>query len=167
MEREETINSKAPEDKYFGNAGGFHDCKDCRDCECHVTPMKINCDLNVVIENKNKVIYVCPGKIQYFTACALCCADGEIIRIEYCGDNIRCICGENLIKGCLGYYKIVKSGVVFIPSQKLYQMHYDWFPTDILCFKAIDKSGKEVVFDVVFSYSKCSDNNCNRHCKCD
>ena len=33
--------------------------------------------------------------------------------------------------------------------------------------KLTDKSGKEAEFDVVFTYSKCAECDCNRHCKCD
>jgi hypothetical protein len=173
MEREEVISSNELDDNFFENDRHDDDCKECKDCEdcreckLHVPPIKIDCDLSVVIGNKNKVIYVCPGKLQYFTACALCCSSGEEIKIEYCGHNIKCICGEKVIWGCLGFYKIVKSGIIFIPRQKLFKLRPDWFPTDILRFKATDKSGKEVEFDVVFTFSKCVDCDCNRHCKCD
>ena len=106
---------------------------------CHVPPMKINCDLEVTVGSKNKIIYVCPGKLQYFTASAICCYDDKTIEIEYCGCNTKCICGESVICGCLGYYKIVKSGIIFIPRHKLSEFHNEWFPTDILCFKVKDK----------------------------
>ena len=49
--------------------------KDCK--ECHVPPMKINCDLEVGVGTKNKIIYVCPGKVQYFTATAIKCSGDE------------------------------------------------------------------------------------------
>lgn len=142
-----------------------------KDCICHVQPIKINCDLKVEIDSKNKVIYVCPGKLQYFTASAICCSSGEEIEIEYCGRNLKCICGEAVIKGCLGFYKIVKSGIIFIPHRKLSILHDDWFPTDILCFKAKEKHDnvdKEVKFDVVFTSSRCinSECGCNKNCKC-
>ena len=138
---------------------------------CHVPSMKINCDLEVIVGSKNKIIYVCPGKLQYFTASAICCCNGEEIEIEYCGRNAKCICGEAVIKGRLGSYKIVKSGIIFIPRHKLSVFHDDWFPTDILCFKAKEKHDnvdKEVKFDVVFTASRCI--NCerdyNKNCKC-
>lgn len=137
----------------------------------HVQPIKINCDLEVTIGSKNKIIYVCPGKLQYFTASAVCCSSGEEIEIEYCGRNAKCICGEVVISGCLGFYKIVKSGIIFIPRHKLSILHDDWFPTDILCFKAKEKHAsvdREVKFDVVFTSTRCinSECNCNRNCKC-
>lgn len=140
------------------------------DDRCHVPPMKINCDLEVIVESKNKIIYVCPGKLQYFTASAICCSGGEEIEIEYCGCDTKCICGEAVICGCLGYYKIVKSGIIFIPRRKLSEFHDDWFPTDILCFKAKEKCDtvvKEVKFDVVFTSSRCinCEHHCNKNCK--
>ncbi len=131
---------------------------------CHVSPIKINCDLEVSVGNKNKIIYVSAGKLQYFTANAICCSDDKTIEVEYCGSKTKCICGEALIKGCLGYYKIVKSGIIFIPSHKLYKFHNDWFATDILSFKVKDKDFK---FDVVFTYYENSDSKCgcNKRCK--
>ena len=132
--------------------------------KCYVPPMNIHRDLEVGIENKNKIIYVCPGRLQYFTARAISCSDGEEIEIEYCGSHAKCICDQPVIHGCLGYYRIVKSGIIFIPRHKLSEMHDDWFPTDILCFKAKEKCGKnvkEIRFDVVFTYSKCVDCNCS------
>jgi len=127
----------------------------CRRCD--VPPMRISCDLEVRVGSKNKIIYVCPGKLQYFTATAKKCSGDETIEIEYCGHNTKCICGEAVISGCLGFYKIVKSGIVFIPRRNLSRFPNDSFPTDILCFKAKSKCDKEVKFDVVFTYSKCVD----------
>lgn len=129
---------------------------------CHVPPIKISCDLEVVVGRKNKIIYVQPGKLQYFTATAKKCCGDETIEIEYCGDNIKCICGEAVIRGSLGYYKIVKSGIIFIPRRNLSEFPNEWFPTDILCFKAKSKCDNDVKFDVIFTYSKCVDG----HCKC-
>jgi hypothetical protein len=136
----------------------------------HLPPMNIHCNLEVAIENKNKIIYVYPGKLQYFTAYAIGCSGGEEIEIEYCGCHTKWICDEVIICGCLGYYKIVKSGIIFIPRHKLSEMHDDWFPTDILSFKAKEKCSKdvkEIRFDVVFTYSKYAYCNCgcNNNCK--
>jgi len=124
-----------------------------------VPSMKINCDLEVVVGSQNKIIYVCPGKLQYFTASTICCSGDKTIEIEYCGHKTKCICGEVVICGCLGFYKIVKSGIIFIPRHNLSKFHDDWFPTDILCFKVKDKDFK---FDVVFTSSI----DCNKSCKC-
>ena len=122
-----------------------------------VPSMDINCDLQIDVENKNKVIYVSPGKLQYFTASAICHCDDKELKINYCGCNAKCICGEIVIRGCLGYYKIVKSGIIFIPSHNLNRFHNNLFPTDILPFSV---EGKDLKFDVVFTYSKYID------CKC-
>ena len=126
--------------------------------------MKINCDLEVTVGSENKIIYVCPGKLQYFTASAICCSGDKTIEIEYCGHNAKCICGEVVIKGCLGFYKIVKSGIIFIPRHRLSEVPDDLFPTDILCFKVKDRDLK---FDVVFTSSRCVDHksDCNRKCR--
>lgn len=136
--------------------------------KCHVPPMKVNCDLEVGVENKNKIIYVCPRKIQYFTVDAKCCSCDKTIEIEYCGCNIKCICGEVVICGCLGYYKVTNSGIIFIPRHYLSKINNDLFPTDILCFKVKDRCNKEnkpFTFEVVFTYSKCADCDLNKGCK--
>lgn len=119
--------------------------------KCHLPSMIVNCDVDVSVENKNKIIYVSSGKLQYFTANAICYSGDNTIELEYCGCKTRCICGEVFIKGCLGFYKIVKSGIIFIPRKRLGEFHNDWFATDILCFKVKEKDFK---IDVVFTYNK-------------
>jgi hypothetical protein len=126
--------------------------------------MKINCDLEVTIGSKNRIIYVCPEKLQYFTASALCCSDGEKIEIEFCGDNVKCVHGETFICGRLGFYKIVKSGIIFMPKHNLPKFSNRCFPTDILHFKAKTKCDEDVEFVVVFTLSKCGDCDRERHC---
>jgi hypothetical protein len=129
-----------------------------------IPSMKINCDLEITVGSENKIIYVCPGKLQYFTASAVCCSDEKTIEIEYCGHNTKCICGEPVICGCLGFYKIVKSGIIFIPRHKLSEFPDDLFPTDVLCFKVKDRDLK---FDVVFTSSRCVNHkcDCNKRCR--
>ena len=127
---------------------------------CHVPKMKINCDLEVNIKNENKIIYVCPGKLQYFTASAINCCGDETIEIEFCGCNKKCVCGEAFISGRLGHYKIVKSGIIFIPKRNLSELSDDYFPTDILHFKAKSKCKKDVEFVVIFTFSRCVDCDC-------
>jgi hypothetical protein len=134
-----------------------YDNKDRKDYKCYVPSMKIDCNLEVSVGNKNKIIYVCPGKLQYFTASAISCSGDETIEIEYCGDNKKYVFGETFICGFLGYYKIVKSGIIFIPRRNLSEFPDDWFPTDILKFKAKSKCSKDVEFVVVFTYSRCVD----------
>ncbi|MDR3598848.1 hypothetical protein [Clostridium sp.] len=132
--------------------------------DCCVPNMKINCDLEVTIENKNKIIYVCPDKIQYFTASAKCCSDNETIEIEYCGDNIKCVHDEIFICGHLGFYKIVESGILFMPKHNLSKFLNRWCPTDFLHFRAKNKCDEKVEFVAVFTLARCADCE-NRCCK--
>ncbi|MVX65089.1 hypothetical protein GKZ28_15470 [Clostridium chromiireducens] len=135
------------------------------DNRSHVPTMKISSDLEVNIGNKNKTIYVVPEKLQYFTASALCSSDNGKIEIEYCGCNIKWICDEAFICGRLGFYKIVKSGIIFIPKRKLSKFIDCCYPSDILHFKAKDRCGEEIEFIVVFTLSKrCEDRK--NHCCC-
>lgn len=142
----------------YGANGDYH---------CYLPSIKINCDLQVEVGSKNKVIYVCPGKLQYFTANAICCSGDETIEIEYIGHSTKRVYGEKVICGCLGYYKIVKSGIIFIPRHNLSEFPDDWFPTDVLPFKAKDACDKDVEFVVVFTYSRCVDCECgcNKSCR--
>lgn len=129
--------------------------------DCHVPPITINSDLEVNIGSKNKIIYVFPGRLQYFTASVLSDSCNKTIEMEYCGCNVKCICGETVIYGCLGYYKIVESGIIFIPYHKLYKLQNELFPTDILSFIVKDKCNNEkIIYDVVFTYARCID--CNK-----
>lgn len=137
-----------------------HDKEKCNNC--HVPSMKINCDLEVNVGSKNKIIYVCPGKLQYFTASTIHCCGEETIEIKYCGCNTKSVFGETFICGRLGDYKIVTSGIIFIPNRKLSKFPSDFFITDILHFRAKSKCGKEVDFVVVFTFSRCV--NCGCHC---
>lgn len=130
--------------------------------DCCVPTMKINCDLEVNVGSKNKVIYVSPGKLQYFTASAICCSGNDLIEVEYCGCNIKCIYGETFICGRLGYYKVVSSGIIFMPKHNLSKYSEHYFPTDILHFKAKNRCGEVVEFVVVFTFSKCIDHD--GHC---
>ena len=135
-----------------------------KDSKCHVPDMKINCDLEIEVGRENKAICVLPGRVQYFTASAICCSGDKTIEIEYCGHNAKCICGEVVIKGCLGFYKIVKSGIIFIPRHRLSEFTDDLFPTDILCFKV---KNRDLKFDVVFTSSRCVDHksDCSKKCR--
>jgi len=129
-----------------------------------IPSMNINCDLEIEVGRENKAICVLPGRVQYFTASAICCSGDKTIEIEYCGHNAKCICGEVVIKGCLGFYKIVKSGIIFIPRHRLSEFSDDLFATDVLCFKVKDRDLK---FDVVFTSCRCVDHksDCNKRCR--
>ena len=127
---------------------------------CNLPTIKINCDLEVNIGSKNKIIYVCPGKLQYFTASAIKCSGDELIEIEFCGCNKKSVYGETFIVGHLGYYKIVNSGIIFIPKRNLSEFSDGCFPTDILHFKAKSRCDKDVEFVVIFTFSRCVDCEC-------
>lgn len=152
-------NKDKERNKYDHNKDKDKD-KDKECFKCHVPSMKISCDLEVAVGSKNKIIYVCPGKLQYFTASTISCSGDETIEIEFCGHSKKCVNREAFICGCLGYYKIVKSGIIFIPRRNLSEFPTDWYPTDILNFKAKSKCDKDVEFVVVFTYSRCVDCEC-------
>ena len=113
---------------------------------CHPEELKIsiNCNLKVDFDTKNKMIYLSPGKSQYFTVdVPRCCGD---VIIKYNGNyQSRGICGN------LGIYSIVQSGIIVETYYKL-----DSRKKDILNFTAIDECTKECYdFVVVFSSNSC------------
>jgi len=104
----------------------------------------VNCNLKVDFDTKNKMIYLYPGKSQYFTVnVSKCCGD---VTIKYKGHySNKGICGN------LGIYRIVQSGIVVETYCKL-----DPRKNDFLNFTAIDKCTKECYdFVVVFSCNSC------------
>ncbi len=106
--------------------------------------ISVNCNLKVDFDTKNKMIYLYPGKSQYFTVdVANCCGD---ITIKYKGNyKSTGICGN------LGIYHIVQSGIIVETYCKL-----DTRKKDILNFIAIDECTKECSnFVVVFSCNSC------------
>jgi len=106
--------------------------------------ISVNCNLKVDFDTKNKMIYLYPGKSQYFTVdVPKCCGD---ITIKYNGCyQSRGICGN------LGIYSIVQSGIIVETYYKL-----DPKKKDILNFTAIDECTRECYdFVVVFSSNSC------------
>lgn len=121
--------------------------EDDEDCSCNrtkKTDIFVNCNLKVDFDTKNKVIYLYPGRIQYFTVDILkSCGDVKIKCIDHCKDNKIC--------GNLGIYKIVKSGILVETFYKL-----DKRKKDILNFVAVDTcTGECYEFAVIFSFKKC------------
>lgn len=106
--------------------------------------ISINCNLKVDFDTENKMIYLSPGKSQYFTVdVPKCCGD---VTIKYKG----CY-PDNGICGNLGIYHIVESGIIVETYYKL-----DKRKNDILNFTAIDECTKEWYdFVVVFSSNSC------------
>lgn len=101
----------------------------------------INCNLEVEIDNRNKTIYLCPGKLQYFTGKILKSCGEVTIRYKgyYSDDGI---CGK------LGIYRIVENGIAVYTHNKLNPKD-----TDILSFTVSDKcTNKCSELDVIFSY---------------
>lgn len=107
--------------------------------------ISINCNLKVDFDARNRMIYLYPGKYQYFTVdVSKCCGD---VTIKYKGSYpTKGICGN------LGIYRIVQSGIVVETYRKL-----DPRKSDFLNFTAIDECTKECSdFVVVFSSNLCS-----------
>ncbi|BCZ46685.1 hypothetical protein psyc5s11_27520 [Clostridium gelidum] len=107
----------------------------------------INCNLKAGFDTRNKMIYLYPGKSQYFTMdVSKCCGN---LNIKYKGHY-----QSKGISGNLGIYHIVQSGIIVKTHCKL-----DPHKMDILTFTAIDECTKECCdFVVVFS--------CNSRCCC-
>lgn len=103
----------------------------------------INCNLEIEIDNKNKTIYLLPGKVQYFTAKVLKSC-GEV-TVRYKGHySDEGICGK------LGVYRIIENGIAVCTHNKL-----DPKDIDILCFTVTDKCTKKCSeFSAIFSYDK-------------
>lgn len=104
----------------------------------------INCNLEVEIDPRNKIIYLCPGKVQFFTAKVLkSCGEVTIKYAENCCDGY--ICGK------LGVYKIIENGIMVRTNNKLHCKDID-----VLCFEATDACTNEYTkLAVVFSYDPC------------
>lgn len=104
----------------------------------------VNCNLKVDFDTKNKMIYLYPGKSQYFTVnVSKCCGD---VTIKYKG----CYPSEG-IRGNLGVYRIVQSGIFVETYARLNPRK-----NDFLYFTATDECTKECYdFVVVFSCNSC------------
>lgn len=106
--------------------------------------ISVNCKLKVDFDTKNKMIYLYPGKSQYFTVdVSKCCGD---VTIKYKGYYpSKGICGN------LGIYRIVGSGIIVETYPKLNPRK-----NDFLNFTATDECTKECYdFVVVFSCNSC------------
>lgn len=118
--------------------------------ECHCKNkdkphVSINCNLQVELDNKNRVIYLSPGRVQYFVFKVLKSC-GEVV-INHKRD---CHCSE--IIGRLGRYKIVGNGIIVYPKCKLNPKD-----VDILHFTVKDKCTDSCInFAAVFSFNPCT-----------
>ncbi|KON13312.1 hypothetical protein ACP50_13120 [Clostridium botulinum] len=112
--------------------------------------LSANCNFEMHVNSENKMIYVCPGKAQYFLASSSkCCGP---ISVKYLGHNYDERCKK--IYGCLGTYFVFDSGIVIIPKKQLHPG-----AIDVLPFLAYDGCNY-YKFEVIFTYSPCE---C---CKC-
>ena len=105
------------------------------------TSLQVNCKLEMHIEPKNKVIYVCPGKVQYFlTSSSKCCGP---ISVKYIGFNYSK--RSSKVSGILGNYYILNAGVLFIPKKHLKPGAIDILP--LLAFDGCNYYNFEAVFN--------------------
>lgn len=106
--------------------------------------ISVNCNLKVDFDTKNKMIYLYPGKSQYFTVDTLKCCGDVTIKYQGCYTN-------DGIRGNLAIYKIIESGIIAEAYCKI-----DPKKKDFLKFTAIDECTKECYdFVVIFSSSLC------------
>nr|WP_243145933.1 hypothetical protein [Clostridium chromiireducens] len=123
-------------------------CNDNKECEGYFNEndgkIRISCGLKVDIGTKNKMIYLYPGKSQFFTVdVSKCCGD---VTIRYKG----CYTDKG-IKGNLARYRIVQSGIIADAYNRI-----DPRKKDVLHFIAIDECTKECIeFVVIFSCTLC------------
>lgn len=103
----------------------------------------VNCKLKVDFDTKNKMIYLCPGKSQYFTVDAFKCFGDITIKYKGCYTN-------DGIRGNLAIYKIIESGIIAEAFSKI-----DPKKKDYLKFTAIDECTKECYDFVVIFSSAC------------
>jgi len=105
----------------------------------------INCNLEVELDNRNKAIYLCPEKVQYFTFKVLkSCGN---VTISYQGDSY---CSD--IYGKLGRYRMFEDGIIIYAYCNLNPKDID-----ILYFTATDDCTNSCnKFTTVFAYDPCA-----------
>ncbi|RII33958.1 hypothetical protein D2A34_12275 [Clostridium chromiireducens] len=103
-----------------------------------------SCNLKVDFDTKNKMLYLIPGKSQFFTVDVSKCCGDVTIRYNGCSSN-------NGIRGNLAVYKIVQAGIITETYSKL-----DPKKKDILHFTATDECSHETYdFVAIFSCNLC------------
>ncbi|OOM74042.1 hypothetical protein CLPUN_41820 [Clostridium puniceum] len=106
--------------------------------------ISVNYKLKVNFDRKNKMIYLHPGKSQYFTIHVSKCRGDVTIKYKGCYQS-------NGICGNLGIYRIVESGIFVETYPKLNPRK-----NDFLTFTATDECNKECYdFVVIFSCNSC------------
>ncbi|MFT8351642.1 hypothetical protein [Clostridium saccharoperbutylacetonicum] len=131
--------------KDYINEDSLDDSEKIEDYSCNGdSKIYVNCKLKVDFDTKNKMIYLYPGKFQYFTVDVLKSCGDVIIKYK---DSYS----EKGICGNLGIYRIIQSGIIVETYCKL-----DPKKNDILNFTAIDNCTKECYdFVVVFCFNPC------------
>jgi hypothetical protein len=110
-----------------------------------IVKASVNCKLEVSFNPKNKIIYVCPRKPQYFlVTSSKCCGQ---VSIKYTGCNYDCKTGQ--IIGDLGCYTLYDSGIVIHPFKNIHPGEID-----TLNFTAKDDCST-YDFTVIFAYAPC------------
>lgn len=100
----------------------------------------IKSDLNVDVDTKNKMMYLVPGRIQYFAINVPKSSDAFIVK--YKGDY-----KDEGIHGNLGIYHVIELGIIVKAYRNLSPLK-----NDIFVFTAINKCTNECYdFAVVFS----------------
>lgn len=103
----------------------------------------ISSNLEVEVENKNKTIYLLPGKVQYFKAKVLK-SSGDV-NVRYKGYY-----SEEGICGKLGIYRIVENGIIVKTYNRLNSKDID-----ILSFTLTDNYTNECSeTSLIFSYDE-------------
>ncbi|MDU4951176.1 MULTISPECIES: CshA/CshB family fibrillar adhesin-related protein [Clostridium] len=107
----------------------------------------VSCYLDVEVSPNNKIIYVCPGKKQFFPIKSnKCCGT---VTLSYVGENFNS--DGNYISGNLGKYTLLNSGILLSASCHLNPGDYD-----ILSFKVNDSScNTPFTLNAVFTYALC------------
>ncbi len=109
------------------------------------TLLQANCKLEMHIESKNKVIYVYPGKVQYFLASSS--KSCGAVSVKYIGPNYNKRCSK--VRGILGSYYILNAGILFVPKKCLKPGKIDILP--LLAFDGCNYYN----FEAVFNYDPC------------
>lgn len=106
----------------------------------------ISSNLEVEVENKNKTIYLLPGKVQYFKAKVLK-SSGDV-NVRYKGYY-----SEEGICGKLGIYRIVENGIIVKTYNRLNSKD-----VDTLSFTLTDNYTNECSeTSLIFSYDEWQD----------
>lgn len=104
--------------------------------------VKVSCGLDVEVDPRDKVIYLTPGKLQFFT----------FNVIKSCGEVLiksNNKCKAKIITGNLAEYKIFANGILVNSYRNL-----NYLRNDILIFTVIDECTKnKQEFAVVFGYN--------------